>query len=54
MSEENAESNDEPVVEDAVMETGDMGKVVDKNCSMDASENEVDVEEDDDIITDMD
>lgn len=31
-----------------------MGKVVDKNCSMDASENEVDVEEDDDIITDMD
>ena len=31
-----------------------MGKVVDKNCSMDASENEVDVEEDDDIIADMD
>ena len=32
-----------------------MGKVVDKNCSMDASENEVDVEEedDDDIIADM-
>ena len=32
-----------------------MGKVVDKsNCSLDASENEVDVEEDDDIIADMD
>ena len=33
-----------------------MGKVVDKNCSMDTSENEVDVEEDDDddIIADMD
>ena len=32
-----------------------MGKVVDKNCSMDVSENEVDVEEeDDDIIADMD
>ena len=32
-----------------------MGKVVDKNCSMDTSENEVDVEEeDDDIIADID
>merc|ERR1719264_995148 len=31
-----------------------MGKVVDKNSSMDTSENEVDVEEDDEIITDMD
>ena len=32
-----------------------MGKVVDKNCSMDNSENEVDVEEeDDDIIADID
>ena len=32
-----------------------MGKVVDKNCSMDTSENEVDVEDDDeDIIADMD
>ena len=33
-----------------------MGKVVDKNSSMDTSENEVDVEEDDeeDIIADMD
>ena len=32
-----------------------MGKVVDKNCSMDTSENEVDVEEeDDDLIADMD
>ena len=30
-----------------------MGKVVDKNCSLDTSENEVDVEEDDDIIADM-
>lgn len=31
-----------------------MGKVVDKNSSMEASENEVDVEEEDDIIADMD
>ena len=31
-----------------------MGKVVDKNCSIDTSENEVDVEEDDDVVGDMD